>query len=94
MRHVALCLVLLVIAGSALAQVGGTGSIQGTVTDPSGGVVTGATVTATNLATGQETSRTSTDAGFYVIPLLTPGDYSLTVKATGFQTLTESHVIV
>jgi hypothetical protein len=94
MRHVALCFALLFAIGSALAQVGGTGSIQGTVTDPSGGVVAGATVTARNAATGQEISRTSTDAGFYVIPLLTPGDYSLTVKAAGFQTLTEPHLIV
>jgi hypothetical protein len=94
MRHVALCFVLFLTIGSALAQVGGTGSIQGTVTDPSGGVVAGATVTATNAATGQETTRTTTDAGFFAITLLTPGDYSLTVKAAGFQTLTEPHVVV
>jgi hypothetical protein len=94
MRHVALCFVLFLTIGSALAQVGGTGSIQGTVTDPSGAVVAGAAVTATNAATGQETTRTSTDAGFFAITLLTPGEYSLTVKAAGFQTLTEPHVVV
>ena len=50
MRHVALCLASLLVAGSLLAQVGGTGSIQGTVTDPSGAVIGGASVTATNVA--------------------------------------------
>jgi hypothetical protein len=94
MRHVALCFALLATAGSALAQVGGTGSIEGTVTDPSGAVVSAATVTAANLATGSETVRKTTDAGFFVIPLLTAGEYTLTVKAAGFQTLTQTHVIV
>ena len=94
MRYVALCSVFLVAAIPLIAQVGGTGSIQGTVTDPSGAIVAGATVTATNIATGVTTVHTTTDAGFYVLPLLTPGEYSVTVKAAGFQTLTEEHVIV
>jgi hypothetical protein len=79
---------------SAIAQVGGTGTIQGTVTDPSGGVVAGASVTATNVATGVETARKTSDAGVFVLPLLTAGEYSVTVKATGFENLTQPHVIV
>ncbi len=55
MRHVLYCAVLWIWVGSSFAQVGGTGSIQGTVTDPSGALVTSATVTATNIATGVET---------------------------------------
>jgi hypothetical protein len=94
MRHVALCLALLFSTGSAFAQVGGTGSIQGTVTDPSGGSVAGAAVTARNVATGSETSRTTTEAGFFVLSLLSPGEYTVTVKATGFETMTQAHVIV
>ena len=79
---------------SALGQVGGTGSIEGTVTDPLGAVVADATVTATNVATGVVTIRKTTDAGFFVLPLLTAGEYTVTVKATGFETLTQPHVIV
>ena len=79
---------------SAIAQVGGTGTIQGTVTDPSGAVVTGASVSAINVATGAETARKTSDAGVFVLPLLTAGEYTVTVKATGFQTLTQPHVIV
>ena len=73
MRHVARCLALLLAVGSAIAQVGGTGSIQGTVTDPSGAIVGGADVTATNVATGVGTSRKTTEAGFYVLPVLPAG---------------------
>jgi uncharacterized GH25 family protein len=45
------------------AQIGGGGSIQGTVLDTSGAPVPGATVTATNVATGIETVRQTTQAG-------------------------------
>ena len=64
MRQVEICLVLLAVLVPAFAQVGGTGTIQGTVTDPSGAVVAGASVTAVNVATGVETSRLTTEAGF------------------------------
>jgi hypothetical protein len=94
MRHVLFCAALLVFSGSAFAQVGGTGSIQGTVTDPSGALVTSATVTATNIATGVETSRKTTDAGFFVLPLLPAGEYTVKVNATGFQVLTQQHVVL
>src|SRR5580693_2891528 len=94
MRHVALCFALLVAGAPALAQVGGTGSIEGTVTDPSGAAVAGAAVTATSVTTGVVTTRKTTDAGFFVLPLLPAGEYTVTVKATGFEALTQSHVIV
>lgn len=50
-----------------LAQIGGTGSIQGVVSDQSGAIIPGATAVATNVATGVKTSRTTTEAGFYVL---------------------------
>jgi len=90
------CFFLAALLGlaTAIAQVGGTGTIQGTVTDPSGAVVTGASVTATNVATGAETARKTSEAGVFVLPLLPAGEYTVTVKATGFQNLTQPHVIV
>jgi hypothetical protein len=94
MRNVQVSFLLLVSAIMASGQVGGTGTIQGTVTDPSGGVVSGASVTATNAGTGVETVRKTTEAGFFVLSLLPAGDYTVTVKATGFQTFVQPHVAV
>ncbi len=61
-----------------------TGTLRGTVTDPNGGVVAGATVTARNSATGASTRATTNGEGIYVIPNLVPGKYSVTVEQTGF----------
>lgn len=94
MRHVALSAVLLIVALSSFAQVGGTGSIQGTITDPSGAAVAGATVTALNAATGASTVRKTTDAGFYVIPLLPAGEYAVTIDAPGFSSLKRERVVL
>src|SRR5665213_2978360 len=94
MRHATSCIALFVTAGFALAQVGGTGSIQGTVSDPSGAVVAGATVTAAKVATGTAVVRKTTDAGFYVLPLLRAGDYTVTVNASGFQSLRQEKIVL
>ena len=92
MRLVAAFLVL--SAGLSFGQVGGTGTIQGTVTDPSGANVAGASITATNLATGVKTERKTTDAGFFVLSLLPAGEYKVSVTANGFQTFVQEHVVL
>jgi len=94
-----LCLLLtavfaLTAAPRALAQIGGTGSIQGVITDSTGAVIPGATVTATNVATGVKTERQTTGAGLYVLAPLPPGEYKITVSATGFRQLEQDRVIV
>lgn len=80
--------VLLMVAGfglTAMAQTV-TGSITGVVTDPSGAVVLGATVTAENTATGVKTTAQTNGTGAYTIRFLPIGTYTLTVEAKGFTT--------
>jgi hypothetical protein len=87
-------MVVMFAPSGALAQTGGGGSIQGTITDSGGSVVAGATVIATNVATGIESTRRANDAGLYVISPLPPGEYKVSVSAPGFQTLIQEKVIV
>jgi Carboxypeptidase regulatory-like domain len=63
-----------------------TGSIQGTVTDPSGAVLGGAKVIITNKATGQTTTTTTTSAGTYTSGALIPGEYKVRIENQGFRT--------
>jgi carboxypeptidase family protein len=63
-----------------------TGAIAGIVTDPTGAVVPHATVTATNSGTNASRSATTGANGGYVVPLLDPGEYKVSVKASGFRT--------
>ena len=70
---------------AALAQTV-TGSIAGTVTDPSGAVVSGAQVVAHNLSTGVDTPTTTNATGFYRIEFLPIGRYQVTISANGFNT--------
>ncbi|MGH9686052.1 MAG: carboxypeptidase regulatory-like domain-containing protein [Candidatus Acidiferrales bacterium] len=72
-------------AQNLLAQTANTGALTGTVTDPSGGVIAGATVKVTNLATGQTRTTTTDSKGSYQISLLPPGNYSVHFEATGFR---------
>jgi len=62
------------------------GSIQGSITDPSGAVVPGAKITITNTATGQVGNTTSSSSGTYNSGGLIPGDYVVRVEAQGFKT--------
>src|SRR5579884_912551 len=63
-----------------------TGSIQGTITDQSGAVVSDARVTIANKATGQTFTVTTTSAGAYASGALVPGNYLVRVEAKGFKT--------
>ena len=60
------------------------GTLQGRVSDASGGVVPGATVEVMNVNTGVTTPTTSNEEGNYRIPFLNPGTYRVTVTLTGF----------
>src|SRR5476651_1431932 len=63
-----------------------TGSIQGTVTDPNGAVVTNASITISNKATGQNSKLTTSGSGTYASGALIPGEYVVRIEAKGFQT--------
>jgi Carboxypeptidase regulatory-like domain len=75
-----------ICAAPTLAQTSVTGALTGTVTDPSGAVIVGATVTATNHGTGQERTTTTDANGAYKFSLLSPGDYDVKFSARGFET--------
>jgi Carboxypeptidase regulatory-like domain len=79
----ALCLALAV---PSFSQTQSTGALTGTVTDPSGAVVVGATVTATNAGTGAERSTTTDSSGSYKLSLLSPGNYLVKFSSQGFKT--------
>jgi hypothetical protein len=72
--------------GRLQAQSGFEGQIRGTVTDPSGAVVSGATVRLTDVATGIDTPTTTNESGVYTLNGLRPATYNLTVEQAGFQT--------
>lgn len=77
---------LLVLPNFAQAQSLTTGDVAGTITDPSGAAVQGATVTLKNTATGVTTTATSNGTGAYRFPFLNPGTYTVTVTMKGFST--------
>jgi hypothetical protein len=66
--------------------------LRGTVVDPNGAVVPGATVTARNIGTGITRTVTSADDGTYVLLALPPGEYEITAEAPTFKKVTISPV--
>ena len=70
------------------------GSIQGTVTDPSGATVGGATVTGRNMDTGLAITTVTTDAGLYSLANLPPGRYTVTIEAPNLKKYSREGVTV
>jgi hypothetical protein len=83
---------VLFTCGRLLAGV--TASISGTVTDPSGAVVAGATVTATNVDTGVAATLTTNAQGFYSFQSLPLGNYSISVQQKGFKGYTQTSLVL
>jgi hypothetical protein len=76
------------------AQSSTTGMVQGRVKDPTGAVIPGATVVLTGKATNYSSTTTTDATGRFLFPAVAPGDYSLRVSSTGFQTFIVSKVTV
>ncbi len=71
-----------------------TGSISGTVTDPSGAAIPDAEITLTNIATSQGRQTKSDASGDFVFTQLLPGNFRLAVSGKGFKRYEETNVIV
>ncbi|MFN7945284.1 MAG: TonB-dependent receptor [Blastocatellia bacterium] len=88
----ALCLlVILVTAGSALAQTF-TATLTGTVTDSGGAALPNVKVVATNQGTRLEYTAVTSASGIYTVPFLPVGTYVVTVEATGFKKLVSNEI--
>src|SRR5580698_369999 len=87
------CVAALAFASWGLAQTD-RGGIRGTITDPSGAVVAGASVTVTNSANGVSSAATTTDAGVYSISALPAGTYRVELALKGFKTVVRNNVVV
>ena len=84
LSYLAVCLLAALLYSSVASAQTVTGSISGQVTDPSGALVTGATVTAENVGTAVSTSTKTNASGVYTIRFLPIGTYTVTVEAAGF----------
>jgi len=83
--------IFVVSTATALAQMN-VAEISGIVTDPAGGTVPQAAVTATNAATGLKFNALTNDSGQYLFPQLAPGTYSVSAGAAGFKQSTRENV--
>ena len=83
-----------VLAQPAMGQGANQGSIQGTLTDPSGAVVPGASLTATNAATGIAFTTSSDANGLYTFLVVPAGTYTIVARKNGFAEVTQTGVVV
>jgi len=94
-KRLQICVLLttLLVAGYAAGQSIVTGDVVGTVVDPAGAVVSGARITLTSSDTAATQSVVTGANGFYRFALLKPGQYSLTVKQTGFKSISQTVLV-
>ena len=92
--RVAAIFAFLLLTGSALQAQSDRGTITGTVQDPAGAVVPGATVGLLNTATGSAYQTVTTETGNYTLPSLPAGNYELTVNHAGFGKFVQQNIQV
>src|SRR5688572_5517982 len=85
-------LLVLLTATAVLAQA--TAQITGTVTDPTGGVLPGASVTAIQTDTGFKREVVTDTAGFFSLPAIPVGPYTLEVSLLGFRTSVQTGIVL
>ncbi|HMC31788.1 MAG TPA: carboxypeptidase regulatory-like domain-containing protein, partial [Candidatus Angelobacter sp.] len=91
-QRLALVFLTFVLATSAIAQTAATADLRGTVKDPNGAVISGATVTVRDEARNFARSVQSNETGYFTLLSLPPGNYTLTVTAKGFAKLVAKNV--
>ncbi len=87
-KFLAIAMAMLITLSSFALGQQDYGSINGTVTDPNGAVVAGATVKAVRTATSVSKTTTTNSDGYYYFPAMLPGEYSITVNAGSFKDFT------
>src|ERR1700677_329474 len=88
------CFVILVCVPLTFTWAAANGSLSGTLMDPSGAVVRGATITLVNSALRSEYKAISNGQGFYSFPALPVGHYEVTIEASGFKSQKKTNVAV
>ncbi|MGB7191730.1 MAG: TonB-dependent receptor, partial [Acidobacteriaceae bacterium] len=83
------CAALILITAAALGQAN-TGTISGTVSDPSAAAIPGAQITATNIDTGQSRETISNGSGYFTFALMQIGHYQVKIEAQGFKSITRN----
>jgi hypothetical protein len=85
-----LSLVVFLVPQAVMAQATASGTVLGTISDPSQAVVNGSKVTITSVSTGTARTTVTNNEGSYRFDLLPAGAYKLTVEGSGFSTATQS----
>jgi len=86
LHSIKLVLLASLASSSALLAQTGLATVTGTITDQTGAVMSGVTVTAKQVATGTTVTAASSETGNYTIPQLRVGDYEISVEQAGFKT--------
>ena len=94
MKTIRIAAVLSCLFGASIALAQTDASVSGSITDPAGANVAGATVTALDTTTGVATPVTSNGAGVYTMPGLLPGKYTFTAEFAGFRKSVTEGVIL
>lgn len=92
MKRRRVCLLAFLFFGATLlfAQ---QGSLGGIITDPSGAFVASARINVTSVTTGLSQTVISEASGYYILPSIAPGDYTLKVEASGFATFSQQFTL-
>src|SRR5262249_58929812 len=93
-RWVLITTLVVLLSALALFAQGNFGRILGSVKDPTGAVLPGATVSVVDTQRGLARTVTTDEAGLFNAPTLTPGTYTGPVEFPGFKTLSRENVVV